>query len=115
MKLNEDQCWLECMCHEFDHILRFEIDEEDNHPPLLWAFNRLKWYEKFWKRVRVAFTYIFSPSKSFIRTEESIIGLHEAEQLRDFLQKYIDTWNSSPLIANHMKTEVKDAPNTEEK
>ena len=83
---------INCACQNPDHLLVFDYYEDEN---AFWddvsvSFTS-KYYENFWKRLRIGLRYIFR-GKTFI-TGDSVMftysNIEEMEKMVDYLKKRV--------------------------
>jgi len=85
MQDQEKPKYFECACHTPTHTIRFCTSLEERE---VYLHTQLK-QSSFLRRVKVAILYLLSPSKNE-GWEETILNLKTAEELRDFLNDFLE-------------------------
>jgi len=85
--------WFECVCHDPEHIFRLlyvEPDISDDWPPELYVSVHLTNYKGFFRRLWVAFKYVFWMKDSCIsgHFEDISIQLSDLPRLRAILDHF---------------------------
>jgi len=50
------ELYCSCQCSDFNHTIRFNLDEDDGD---IWLETRLNAYEPWWKRIWIGIKYVF--------------------------------------------------------
>jgi len=95
--LNEDRLIVECTCNNPDHLLIFDYYKDDytyEHDPVFDEINvsfTSKYYDSFWKRLKIGLKYIFK-GKTYMTGDcvcFNYCNIVELERLLDFLKERI--------------------------
>lgn len=92
--IKEEYFYTNCNCHDFNHTIRYYYFIDDDYDPELCAEMVVNNYDSIFKRIRMAFNYIFKRER-FSCTITSLIDKNNAIRLRDFLSAFIidyDKW-----------------------
>lgn len=82
----DKKLYIECACESPDHLLIFQLYEWSNGEKNIWAFIANDYRPSFWKRIGLAFSYIFK--KDYSLTSDSVlITQKNIKQLEEFIEE----------------------------
>jgi hypothetical protein len=80
-----------CDCRSLDHLLELTVFDRDKHnmaPEAFIQFHLGTWMN-FWRRLRVAFKYVFGLRQRYGAWDELCLNKSEAIKFRDALDAYV--------------------------
>lgn len=91
MKDRSETHYFECMCRAPYHLIRIDIEDwDDKFTPDLIIYNQLSTYLSWWKRILVAFKYVFGIERQNCDYSDTVLDEKKATELRDMLNRYLD-------------------------
>lgn len=81
-----ERSYIECDCGSQDHLLIFELFEWDNGKKEISAFITSDYRPSFWKRIGLAFSYIFKKDYS-LSGDCVLITNKNIKQLEEFIKE----------------------------
>lgn len=89
---NHKRYYAECACDSSEHMLRFTYDLDDPiDEGILFIEPQLSNGPFFW-RLRRAVKYLFGYKCRYGQWDETLLDVHQARQLRDFIDGFIETY-----------------------
>ena len=93
--MNDSLLYTTCECTVFSHSARYSICNNDkSFPPELSIELCINDYDSFWKRLKLAFNFIFKRYRYGV-TEVSLIRRVDTNKIINFIKKYnnyYDKW-----------------------
>jgi len=93
--------YVDCQCSDFNHVIRFVLDEKDGE---LWLEVRMNHWEPWYKRVWNAVKYVFKKDVAYghydvtmLRVED-LVKLHRLFDRSSMLQQTHGTAQEKPLL-----------------
>jgi len=80
--------YFECACGSVEHTLRFSLDKDD--PPIIYGDIYLSHYIPWYKRIYVAFKYIFKISPHHNHFDNWIMRKEDALKMIDMCSDFLD-------------------------
>ena len=82
--------YFECACGSAEHTIRFTLDIEDKEdPPMIFGDIYLDHYMPWWKRIWVAFKYVFRLPPQNSHFDSWIMYEPDAKRLRNMLDGFL--------------------------
>lgn len=84
--------YLECDCHSNDHTVWFLSDKDEKYGDDLYIHTSLQTHHGFWKRVRIAFRYVFRKDYLNFPYIDLMISERNNDKIRElvkFLQEHV--------------------------
>ena len=88
--MGDKVCYIECDCCSMDHILKFTIEDwdGDNKPILTASLFLNNSYRSFWKRMVLAFKYLFGISHKNYEYVDIILNDKSVQKLETIIEEY---------------------------
>lgn len=94
MELDNDRLFLECECFSKDHIVLVEYDEwawkDDSKEIELVISTQLRDYAGFWRRLKVAFLYLFKRIPNNLGSwQDTLVKVEDCPKLIELINKFM--------------------------
>lgn len=86
--------YVECMCTDLGHTVRFSFDPSDGE---LWLDVHLHRWQPWYKRIVMAFRYVFGFAPSHGHYDTTIIDLGDATRIRDLMDRAVKAHDAEDL------------------
>jgi hypothetical protein len=78
-----EQSYFDCQCSDFNHLVRFELDNDGD----VYVSVRMNYWEPWWKRVWNAIRYIFKRDVAYGHFDVTMLREEDFARLHDLMDR----------------------------
>jgi|SRR5579871_2747589 len=78
-----EQSYFDCQCSDFNHLVRFELDDDGD----VYVSVRMNYWEPWWKRVWNAIRYVFKRDVAYGHFDVTMLREEDFARLHDLMDR----------------------------